>query len=91
MDTAFSAVLTGAVVGYITIGILPKFLLSPKKRYKLPFLITFAIFFAANFVTVLPKFPLWEAVVRSSIVGLVPIIGALLYVRFLNSKWNSNN
>ena len=79
------AVFSGAVVGFVSIGFLPRYLKFRPKGYRRVMLFTFFCFFAGNVFYLLffsTGFTVWEVMLRSLVVGIIPIVCAMLYVRF---------
>lgn len=84
------AVVSGAVVGFVSIGFLPRYLKVRPKGYRQVLFLTFFVFFAGNFFYLMfldTGSTLWEVLLRSVVIGVIPLVCALSYVRlFLNDE-----
>ena len=84
MDQTAYFALHGAALGYVSVGILPKYLRSRPSGYWLILLLTFLAFFFVNLrnIITLGRYEIWEAIFRAALIGAIPIIGGYLFVYF---------
>ena len=82
MDQSAYFALHGLALGYVSVGILPKYIRSRPNGYWLILLLTFLAFFFVNLRNIVDRYEIWEAIVRAALIGTIPIIGGYLFVYF---------
>ena len=82
MDQTAYFALHGLALGYVSVGILPKYIRSRPKGYWLILLLTFLAFFFVNLRNIIGRYEIWEAIFRAALIGTIPIIGGYLFVYF---------
>ena len=82
MDQNLYWALHGLALALASIVILPKYLRSRPKGYKLIVMVTFLAFFFVNLRNIVDRYEVWEAIFRACLIGTIPIIGGYLFVYF---------